>query len=198
MEERDEPKPPVPDEVPTISVKELKAMAHPVRQRIEQALGRRGHARAADLAADLGLPANQISFHLRVLADAGMIEEAPQHARDKRDRVWTRSKAKWQLGSPDRPLEDERLGGIVMQQVAADLQDVLRRAVAWAPEYSTGRSNEVHGTITTSSIWLTPEEWEQMMTRIHEVMDEYAHRYEPGAPEARRWQLGIIGADDEI
>lgn len=185
-------------EVPTISVRELKAMAHPVRQRIEQALGRRGHARAADLAADLDLPANQISFHLRVLADAGMIEEAPQHARDRRDRVWTWSKNTWQLGSPDRPLEDERLGGIVMQQVAADLQDVLRRAVAWAPEYSTGRTSEVHGTITTSSIWLAPQEWEQMMTRIHDVMNEYADRYEPGSPDARRWQLGIIGADDTI
>lgn len=31
-----------------------------------------------------------MSFHLRALARAGLIEEAPELARDKRDRVWRR------------------------------------------------------------------------------------------------------------
>lgn len=66
----------------------LRAIAHPLRQRILMELSVRGHARAADLAQATGQPANSISFHLRVLAKAGMIVEAPEHARDKRDRVW--------------------------------------------------------------------------------------------------------------
>jgi DNA-binding transcriptional ArsR family regulator len=49
------------------------------------------HARAADLAEALSEPANTISFHLRVLARAGIIEEAPELARDRRDRVWKQS-----------------------------------------------------------------------------------------------------------
>src|SRR5215207_7054641 len=44
--------------------------------------------RAADLARELGLPANQMSFHLRQLAKYGLVVEAPEHARDGRDRVW--------------------------------------------------------------------------------------------------------------
>ena len=47
-----------------------------------------GPSRAADLAHDLGIPANQASFHLRQLAKYGLVEEAPELARDRRDRVW--------------------------------------------------------------------------------------------------------------
>ena len=36
----------------------------------------------------LDIPANQASFHLRQLAKYGLIEEDPDAARDKRDRVW--------------------------------------------------------------------------------------------------------------
>ena len=44
--------------------------------------------RAADVARELDIPANQASFHLRQLAKYGLVEEAPEEARDKRDRVW--------------------------------------------------------------------------------------------------------------
>ena len=41
-----------------------------------------------DIARELGIPANQASFHLRQLAKYGVVEEDPEAARDKRDRVW--------------------------------------------------------------------------------------------------------------
>ena len=44
--------------------------------------------RAADIARSLEIPANQASFHLRQLAKYGLVEEAPDAARDRRDRVW--------------------------------------------------------------------------------------------------------------
>ncbi|WP_022900433.1 winged helix-turn-helix domain-containing protein [Humibacter albus] len=66
----------------------LRALAHPLRQRILWEFGARLHLRAADLAKITGEPANSISFHLRSLAKAGLIEEKPEHARDGRDRVW--------------------------------------------------------------------------------------------------------------
>ena len=44
--------------------------------------------RAADIARELGIPANQASFHLRQLAKYGLAVEAPELARDGRDRVW--------------------------------------------------------------------------------------------------------------
>ena len=66
----------------------LRALAHPLRQRIMWELGARDHLRAADLAKITGEPANSVSFHLRSLAKAGLIKELPDHARDSRDRVW--------------------------------------------------------------------------------------------------------------
>ena len=66
----------------------LRAIAHPVRNRILTELSAGGPMRAADVARLLDIPANQASFHLRQLAKYGLIEEAPEAARDQRDRVW--------------------------------------------------------------------------------------------------------------
>ncbi|WP_202980477.1 winged helix-turn-helix domain-containing protein [Microbacterium caowuchunii] len=185
-------------EAPTIRAAQLKAMAHPVRMQIEQALDRRGFARAADLAADLGLPANQVSFHLRVLAAAELIEEAPEHARDRRDRVWRRAPQMWQLGSPEHPVEDERLGGMLLREIAAQHQDLVRRVAQWAPEYASGRTTEVHGTFTRYGLWLTEEEWEALMAKFAEAVDGFRDLHEPGAEGTRRWQIDVVGADDVI
>ena len=61
----------------------LRAIAHPVRTRILDELEASGPVRAADIARELGIPANQASFHLRQLAKYGLVEEAPEEARDK-------------------------------------------------------------------------------------------------------------------
>ncbi len=66
----------------------LRALAHPARSRILAELSATGRMRAADIARDLDIPANQASFHLRQLAKYGLVEEDPAAARDKRDRVW--------------------------------------------------------------------------------------------------------------
>ncbi len=66
----------------------LRALAHPMRQRIMMELTVRVSARAADLAEIIAEPANAVSYHLRSLAKAHLIVEAPELARDSRDRVW--------------------------------------------------------------------------------------------------------------
>ena len=66
----------------------LRALAHPLRTRILDEVSARGSMRAADVARELDIPANQASFHLRQLAKYGLIEEDADAARDRRDRVW--------------------------------------------------------------------------------------------------------------
>jgi predicted ArsR family transcriptional regulator len=76
-------------ELPKLTdVRMLRGIAHPVRNRILEELSAGGPARAADVAERLDIPANQASFHLRQLAKYGLVEEAPELARDGRDRVW--------------------------------------------------------------------------------------------------------------
>lgn len=66
----------------------LRAIAHPLRNRILSELFARGSARAVDLARTLDVPANSASFHLRELARFGLIAEDPDHSSDGRDRWW--------------------------------------------------------------------------------------------------------------
>src|SRR6201990_3586506 len=75
------------DPQPMSDPRTLRALAHPTRGRILDELGASGPMRAADIAQALGIPANQASFHLRQLAKYGLAVEAPEEARDGRDRV---------------------------------------------------------------------------------------------------------------
>jgi DNA-binding transcriptional ArsR family regulator len=76
-------------EIPKMTdVRMLRGIAHPMRNRILEEMSAGGPMRAADVAERLGIPANQASFHLRQLAKYGLVEDAPELARDGRDRVW--------------------------------------------------------------------------------------------------------------
>src|SRR5688572_14129837 len=71
--------------------KEVRALAHPLRLRLLTELQARKAATATVLAEALGEPVNRVSFHLRLLAKYDFIEEAPELARDGRDRWWRRT-----------------------------------------------------------------------------------------------------------
>lgn len=180
------------------TVEMLKAYTHPLRRRIAQAIAAREYARAADLAADLDVPANSVSFHLRVLADAGLIEEAPERARDRRDRVWKAAKGAWAVGSPEHPVADELLGGALMSALADDHIELLRRVMAWAPEYVAGRDPEVHGTFSQRIMRLTSAEFTELERRVQEAIKEIEDAHDPDDPQTRTWALDIIAADDTI
>lgn len=184
--------------VPTASIKVLKALSNPVRQNVFRTVETQGFARAADIAEALDLPANQISFHLRVLADAGMIKEAPEKARDKRDRVWTTEPGSWQLGSPESPVADEALGLVVGSWVTSEMHEIIRRVERWMPEVVTGRDAKIHGTLMNTSRWLTETEFTDLLDKINELLQTYEGAHNPGDEGTRRWQLAIIAADDEI
>lgn len=191
------PKPVHPDEKHATTAM-LKAYAHPLRRRIAKAVAARGHARAADIAADLDVPANSVSFHLRVLAEAGLIEEAPELARDKRDRVWKGVEGAWNVGSPEHPIEDEGLGNALMTALAEDHFAMVRRVLTWSMEYVSGRDPATHGTFSQRNLRLTEAEFREVERRINDVIQEITEAHDPDDPDSRFWTLDIIGADDTI
>lgn len=182
----------------SLSTEMLKALAHPLRQQLVGLLRRQPFVRAADAAAELGEPSNKVSFHLRVLADAGLINEAPEHARDRRDRVWTARPGGWSLGDPEHPVADEALGNTVMQLIATEHLEVVRRIMAWAPEFVSGRDATVRGTFARTAARLTPAEFEQMLEKINAVIAEAKATRDEDDPEARFFEIDIIAADDTI
>ena len=68
--------------------KALSAMANPFRSRMLDALSVDGPSTASALAQRTGQAVGSASHHLKVLAEAGLVTEAPELARDKRERWW--------------------------------------------------------------------------------------------------------------
>lgn len=162
----------------------LKALAHPIRRRIMSVMGAQDFARAADLAEQLGVPANTLSFHLRSLADAGLILEAPEHARDRRDRVWKLAHVAFQVGSPEEPIAPENelpLTGF-LSQMALDQQRMVARILEWAPAYATGRDADVKGNLSTGTLRLTPGQAREVFREMQEVLERARELHGAGAP----------------
>lgn len=65
----------------------IKALANPLRQRILGRLTEHGPATATSLAKDLGVTSGGTSYNLRVLAEHGLVEPAPDRGRG-RERWW--------------------------------------------------------------------------------------------------------------
>ncbi|GGP50783.1 transcriptional regulator [Saccharothrix coeruleofusca] len=68
-------------------VVELRALAHPLRQRILRHLARHGPATASTLGKALGESSGATSYHLRMLAKHAFVEEVPERAHG-RERWW--------------------------------------------------------------------------------------------------------------
>ena len=165
----------------------LRAIAHPVRTRVLDELHASGPARAADVARELGIPANQASFHLRQLAKYGLVEEAPEEARDKRDRVW-RAAAAAGYTVELRKLA-EQPGGRAAVEVfrsskAAWLHQVVDRSFAMSRE-------EGRGVFATSdhALKLTDDEAHQLRHALDDVIEAWADRTRGRDPDRRTYLL---------
>lgn len=158
---------------------QLRAIAHPVRNRILTELWASGAMRAADIARALDIPANQASFHLRQLAKYGLVEEDPAAARDRRDRVWRVSSAGLTVDFG----EIERVpGGPAAAQV------FRRNAAAWAhtlvdEAYSQQRPEGTHRSISDHSLKLTTDEARQLTEEMNALVVSWADRTRGRDPE---------------
>ncbi len=151
----------------------LRAISHPVRNRILSELDAQGSLRAADIARELDIPANQASFHLRSLAKYGLVVEDAAAARDKRDRVW---KLAHERGLTIN-IEDfwATPGGRAASEV------FVRNATDWAhvvvaAAYSTGRTPGEHRSVTDTALRLTDDEAREVTTELREVIDRWSDR----------------------
>jgi DNA-binding transcriptional ArsR family regulator len=68
-------------------LKRWKALSHPLRDQMLRHLSRHGPATSTTIGAVLGENTGTTSYHLRLLADAGVIEEVPERAHG-RERWW--------------------------------------------------------------------------------------------------------------
>jgi len=165
----------------------LRAIAHPVRTRILEELSATGPVRAADVARALGIPANQASFHLRTLAKYGLVEEAPEEARDKRDRVWRATSAHGFTVNLSQ-LADAPGGRAAVEVFRRSKLASLHEAVDRT--FAMGRA-EGSGVFATSdhALKLTDDEAHQLRRELDELVESWTDRTRGRDTDRRTYHL---------
>ena len=161
----------------------LRAIAHPTRNRVLHELSAAGPLRAADIARRIDIPANQASFHLRQLAKYGLVEEDPDAARDRRDRVW-------RLADPDGIRF--RTKDMLAQPGGRAAYTVFRRnSIEWF-QHLVERALSIEDDVTVKrnvsewSLRLDDDEFDALNTELEEVILRYRERSRSAQDDGRR------------
>jgi DNA-binding transcriptional ArsR family regulator len=111
----------------------MRALAHPVRLALLEHLAQTPDgATATECASVVGLSPSATSYHVRALAKAGFIREAPSRG-DGRERVWQAIHARYDLeGGPDASAEEISAEQALIETLLARQDDKVRRFVGVA------------------------------------------------------------------
>lgn len=151
-----------------MDARSLRALAHPLRMDILDALKSDGPATSTTLADRLGESTGTLSWHLRLLADHGFIEEDVDRG-TKRERWW-RAAAERQLVNPaDMPGE---------RALDVYLQAIVRHCFERAERFLTEDwSAEWHSAATLSDwqdLRLSPERLAALNQELSALVTRYA------------------------
>jgi len=164
----------------------LRAIAHPARNRILAELAVQP-LRAADVARLLDVPANRASFHLRQLAKYGLVEEAPEEARDRRDRVWRLADDGIRFSSKDiaaQPGGEAALSVYKLHAVAWG-QRLVQMVFGPRDQSADGVERIVHD----GSLRLTTEEVTEFTAEYDALLDRWRERTRGGPGERTTYSV---------
>jgi DNA-binding transcriptional ArsR family regulator len=158
---------------------ELRALAHPLRLELFERL-REGPSTASRLGRELGESSGATSYHLRVLARAGLVAE-DEELRHGRTRWWRRRWPRGQrylvLASDAEDAEGRALAAELRSAFAARDEEVLRRFATGEPELSD--EWRAKGFVGSWNAFLTPDEAEELGRRVIELVAELRRRPPP-------------------
>ena len=182
----DEPGTALPQPMP-VDAAGLKALAHPLRLRMYDLLADGGPATASQLAQQVGESSGTTSYHLRVLAKHGFIEDDPERG-DRRDRWWRTRPGGYTLqGSTllQDPANDPALEVVVdraWRTSATQLRTWFASATRWDPTWLDATVS------TTIRVEATPRELAALRDEVWEVLERHRARLTDREPpgDARR------------
>jgi DNA-binding transcriptional ArsR family regulator len=162
----------------------LRALAHPARIEILGHLNNGGPATATECAQVVGLSPSATSYHLRALARAGLVQEAPNRG-DGRERLWASGVSGYEVAAEQhadaevRAAEDQLIDSFLI----LDDQRVRR--------YLSGRDSEpaewyAVATVGDKVLQVTPEELGQLRDRIDELLEPYRKSDRTDLPDGTR------------
>jgi DNA-binding transcriptional ArsR family regulator len=171
--------------------KRWKALSHPLRGEMLRHLDSRGPATSTTIAEALGENTGTTSYHLRVLADAGIIEEVPERAHG-RERWWRTFPTDHREPDYDRLSPEDRaaLDEWRAQQIPGELALVnrflrdIRQHAKWAKA-------------SRASGYYTVEDLEALLDDYTALLSKYGHSAADAPPGARPMQLRMFYIPDE-
>jgi DNA-binding transcriptional ArsR family regulator len=152
--------------------REMRALAHPLRMSLLEALGREGPLTATQAGELLGESPANMSFHLRTLAKYGFVEEAPGGA--GRQRPWRRV-----AGGHEFDLDsDEASAAVAAQTLSRHVAArALERREAWEATRSSFPKEWRDASFVFDSVtYLTADELESVGVEMLVILDRYADR----------------------
>jgi DNA-binding transcriptional ArsR family regulator len=151
----------------------LRAMAHPLRLRLIGTLRRDGPATASVLARRLGESSGATSYHLRILAKYGFVEDDAERNRG-RERWWraVHEGTAWSLDGDDEGLleADRTLG----RELTREYVRWLERWYAEMPDWD--RRWRAAASVSDQWFELTPAELRRLSDEVLAVLERYADR----------------------
>lgn len=153
-----------------LDAKTLRALAHPLRIRLLGLLRAEGPATATGLAQRVGESSGTTSWHLRQLADHGLIEQDTERG-NKRERWWKAAYESTELRMEDFRDDQESAGALNAYLYEIASGDYRRMTTFLAENWpQPWRESFV---MSDQNLPLTPDELKAMRTELHEVVDKY-------------------------
>ncbi|MFH8835900.1 ArsR/SmtB family transcription factor [Streptomyces sp. NPDC017868] len=150
----------------------LKAISHPLRMRLYRALFVARTATASQLAEQVDEAVSLVSYHLRKLAEHGLIEEAENRSTDGRERWWQPSSYGFSVQEEDLRDAPELLaasaafGRTVNQQRAELHSRFLDERLTWSSEWRAASvSSEWLPRLTAAELTALGEELEAVLQK---------------------------------
>jgi DNA-binding transcriptional ArsR family regulator len=165
--------------------KAMRALAHPLRLRMLGELRTRGPQSVGMLSDLVDEAPGSISYHIGKLAQFGFVEEAPELARDKRERWWRSVHAvtSWDphqaLADPERRAASVELRRIIMQRHIAGFEAYSEAEPTLPPEWVRGTTN------SDAILHLTSDELVELQVDLEALAERWQARSDPDRDQAR-------------
>lgn len=162
----------------------MRALAHPARLAIIEHLFAGSSGTATELAAVCDLSPSATSYHLRALAKAGMIEEAPSRG-DGRERVWQSPVRGLNIevgpaGTPAEQAAERELTAVFMDMEDARVREWLVRRGQESQEWYEASE------ILASRLVMTLDELRKLNEEVTNLLMPYARTRRTNPPADAR------------
>ncbi|RKN50677.1 ArsR/SmtB family transcription factor [Micromonospora endolithica] len=154
----------------------LAALAHPLRRRLMDTLKVNGPCPVGTLAEQTGHAPANVSHHMKVLAAADLVTEAPELARDRRERWWrlVNRGVRWSNADFDH---DPAARAVADAASSLNLDRHAALARAWWEADDDAHARWADAPFSTDRwLHLTPEELAELSGQLNDLLARWADR----------------------